>query len=193
MLLERFLNEKGYNIKQIGNIEFRSKTNFALKGKRIRLEPVGVQDLYTYAFLTCMDYTDNCYRCKYARLERVSDISIGDSWGSDIKEEEKKGISLVLCQTEKGMDLLEQSKMTLEAVDLESAVASNHQLKHPSKPAVKRDKFITLLQKGKRFDLSFFMCHPKVVVLKQLDRINSHLKNGGGYEGISYSISIVEK
>lgn len=179
MLLERFLNEKGYNIKQIGNIEFRSKTNFALKGKRIRLEPVGVQDLYTYAFLTCMDYTDNCYRCKYARLERVSDISIGDSWGSDIKEEEKKGISLVLCQTEKGMDLLEQSKMTLEAVDLESAVASNHQLKHPSKPAVKRDKFITLLQKGKRFDLSFFMCHPKVVVLKQLDRINSHLKNGG--------------
>ncbi|RGI51902.1 hypothetical protein DXB52_04800 [Ruminococcus sp. OM04-4AA] len=59
MLLERFLNEKGYNIKQIGNIEFRSKTNFALKGKRIRLEPVGVQDLYTYAFLTCMDYTDN--------------------------------------------------------------------------------------------------------------------------------------
>ena len=31
MLLERFLNEKGYNIKQIENIEFRSKTNFALK------------------------------------------------------------------------------------------------------------------------------------------------------------------
>ena len=180
MLLERFLNEKGYNIKQIGNIEFRSKTNFALKGKRIRLEPVGVQDLYTYAFLTCMDYTDNCYSCKYARLERVSDISIGDSWGSDIKEEEKKGISLILCQTEKGIDLLEQSKMTLEAVDLERAVASNHQLKHPSKPAIKRDKFITLLQKGKRFDLSFFMCHPKVVALKQIDRINSHLKNGGG-------------
>ena len=38
MLLERFLNEKGYNIKQIGNIEFRSKTNFALKGKRIKNE-----------------------------------------------------------------------------------------------------------------------------------------------------------
>ena len=140
-----------------------------------------------------MDYTDNCYSCKYARLERVSDISIGDSWGSDIKEEEKKGISLILCQTEKGIDLLEQSKMTLEAVDLERAVASNHQLKHPSKPAIKRDKFITLLQKGKRFDLSFFMCHPKVVALKQIDRINSHLKNGGGYESISYSISIVEK
>ena len=34
MLLERFLNEKGYNIKQIGNIEFRSKTNFCIKRKK---------------------------------------------------------------------------------------------------------------------------------------------------------------
>ena len=179
-LLERFLDEKGFSIKQIRNIEFRSKTDFALKKGTKKLEPAGVQDLYTYAFLTCMDYTDNCYRCKYARLERVSDISIGDSWESDIKEEEKNGISLILCQTEKGLDLLRWSKMTLMDVDLEHARASNHQLEHPSYPAPKRDKFIGLLQAGTRFDLSFARCHPKVVVLRQLDRLKSRLKNGGG-------------
>ena len=129
MLLERFLNEKGYNIKQIGNIEFRSKTNFALKGKRIRLEPVGVQDLYTYAFLTCMDYTDNCYRCKYAsqdsfmrmflrnyclrpscyeceaKLVRCADLTLADFWGINFVAPEmndNKGVSLVIIRSQRG-------------------------------------------------------------------------------------------
>lgn len=191
-LLERFLAEKGYNIREISNIEFRSKPGPALKEGKKRLEPAGVQDLYTYAFLTCMDYTDNCYCCKYARLERVSDISIGDSWGSSLKEEEKKGLSLLLCQTEKGLALLEQSEMALADVDLERAIESNHQLEHPSRPASKRDKFIRLQQDGRRFDLSFARCHPKVAMLKHLDRIKKSFKKQR-CEGVSFSISIIEK
>ena len=49
-----------------------------------------VQDMYTYAFLTSLDYTANCYSCQYATLSRVSDITIGDSWGSDRPDSEQK-------------------------------------------------------------------------------------------------------
>ena len=37
-----------------------------------------------------IDYTENCYSCRYASQSRVSDISLGDSWGSELSEEEKK-------------------------------------------------------------------------------------------------------
>lgn len=41
-------------------------------------------------FLGGLFYTENCYECKYAQLNRVSDITIGDSWGSELPTEEQK-------------------------------------------------------------------------------------------------------
>lgn len=38
-------------------------------------------DKYTLAFLNSINYTENCYNCQYAKIERVSDLTIGDSWG----------------------------------------------------------------------------------------------------------------
>ena len=51
------------------------------------------------AFLCSLMYTDNCYECKYAKLERVSDLTIGDAWGTELTEEMKQGVSLALSQT----------------------------------------------------------------------------------------------
>ena len=36
--------------------------------------------MYTYAFLKSIDYTENCYYCRYASQSRKADISLGDSW-----------------------------------------------------------------------------------------------------------------
>ena len=45
------------------------------------------------AFLSSLTYTENCYSCKYAQKKRISDITIGDAWGSDLADEEiKNGI-----------------------------------------------------------------------------------------------------
>lgn len=62
---------------------------------------------YTMSFLSSLNYTENCYYCRYATDKRVGDITIGDAWGSDLKEEIDNGISLIMCQTEKGEELLE--------------------------------------------------------------------------------------
>ena len=106
-ILNLALHEKGVDIKQLKEIRFRNKTNFGIstqnKDKEYKtITPAGVQDMYTYAFLTSLDYTENCYSCRYAALGRVSDVTIGDSWGSDRPDSEQgKGISLMLCQTNK--------------------------------------------------------------------------------------------
>lgn len=47
----------------------------------------------------------HCEKCKYQSLPRVGDISIGDFWGisrHDPDIDTKKGVSAVLCNTEKG-------------------------------------------------------------------------------------------
>ena len=70
--------------------------------------------MYTHAFLTSLDYTENCYSCRYATWGRVSDVTLGDSWGSNqIDREQEKGISLVLCQTTKGVTLIQNSGIKL--------------------------------------------------------------------------------
>lgn len=55
-----------------------------------------------------------CGGCKYSTIRRCSDITIGDFWGVENVfpdfETENKGCSLVLCNTEKGVHLLEHIK-----------------------------------------------------------------------------------
>ena len=116
-LLEKFLEENKVNIHTIENLKFRNKTAFGLESGYKRISFDAQQDLYTFAFLTSLDYTENCYSCRYATLDRVSDITLGDSWGSELsREEQKKGISLILCQTEKGVELVKSAGFELEEV-----------------------------------------------------------------------------
>lgn len=60
--------------------------------KRETVAPMGTQDMYTHAFLASLDYTENCYTCKYAKLERVADVTLGDSWGSNLSVAEQKKV-----------------------------------------------------------------------------------------------------
>ena len=92
----------------------------------------------------------NAHRYSSVTLERVSDITLGDSWGTEYKEEEMNGISLVLIQSEKGKELADVSDLVLKDVDLDNAVAHNHQLSHPSTLSPKREKFLSLIKTGFR-------------------------------------------
>lgn len=130
-ILERFLMEKGFDINRAKDISFRRKARFALSIDGCAVDAPGVTDRYSIAFLNGLGYTENCYSCCYARRERVSDLSLGDSWGTDLTDEANSGVSLILCQTAKGQQLVVSSKMNLWDVDVDSAVSSNAQLDHP--------------------------------------------------------------
>lgn len=181
-ILENFLNDYGYFLNTITDIKFRKKNRFGLYNDYKKVAFDNGPDTYTKAFLSSLDYTENCYYCKYAKIERVSDITIGDSWGSLLSAEEGNGISLILCQTDKGKWLVDNSGLHTENVDLERAILYNNQLKQPSSIPEKREKFMSMLQKGASFNRAFANCYPKLYYRQKLKElfIRLGLKSKGG-------------
>ncbi len=68
---------------------------------------------------------DACFNCKYRNPDRVSDITIGDFWGinkiiSDV--DTFKGVSAVITNSQKGLDLIQACGITVKGVESEEAV-----------------------------------------------------------------------
>lgn len=148
-ILDRYLKEKNLELRDVNDVKFRNKNNFELIVNNRGVVPHKIQDFYTFAFLKGLDYTENCYSCNFASIERVSDITIGDSWGSELSvNEQNQGISLILCQTEKGISLINDSSLVLKDVDLDKAVKANHQLRHPSILPSNRETFFININHG---------------------------------------------
>lgn len=167
-VLELFFEQYNLKLNQLQNLRFRNKGRYQLEYNHQSVVQSGAMDCYSIAFLSSLIYTDNCYECQYAKRERVSDITLGDSWGSDLSSKEwEKGISLILCQTEKGKKILEESDIKLYPVDLETAIAKNHQLAHPSIKPEKWETFFTKIKNGKKFNRVVFECLPRKCI-KQL-------------------------
>lgn len=161
-LLDTFLQQYGRSLKDMQKPSFRCKSSFRLADNDEPIMPRGVRDRYLIAFLNTLNYTENCYSCLYARKERISDLTLGDAWGSTLPEEQvRKGISLVLCQTDKGRRLLERSGLYLTDIDAEQAVANNHQLREPSERPAGREAFFTGIADGKKFNALVSKSFPK--------------------------------
>lgn len=170
-LLDSFLKQYNIDLGRVKDIKFRDKKGYNLQcdGKYILHEHV--RDLYTLAFLKGLSFTENCYKCQYAGIERVSDITVGDSWGSQLDEEEiSKGISLILCQTQLGEQLVKQSRLELREVDIDHAIESNHQLREPMADSVEHRRFFSAIQKGRSFNYSVFKCYPKDFIKQRIKR-----------------------
>lgn len=182
-VLEAFLKTKGTSLAKIQDIKFREKENFHLftdVHKYKKVVPSSVQDFYTFSFLKGIIYTENCYECSYARTERVADITLGDSWGSDLSlDEKKKGISLIMCQTDKGYDLVKKADMHLEPVDRDKSIKANKQLREPSQKPVERNVFFDLLKKN-GFNYACLGTYPKKYVKYIVKTALSCLKIRGG-------------
>ena len=192
-LLDIFLSQYGLSLNNLKKIKFRENNKFQLKNDERYVGIAGVLDKYTIAFLNSISYTENCYNCKYAKLERVADVTLGDSWGSDLdKEIQKKGLSLILCQSEKGMELIERADIELRDVDLEVAVAHNHQLKYPSVMPEKRRFFFKEIEKDTSFNKLTWEIYPKQC-FKQLVKsvlIKAKIIRGGQIANYGLIVSV---
>nr|WP_297705752.1 Coenzyme F420 hydrogenase/dehydrogenase, beta subunit C-terminal domain [uncultured Butyrivibrio sp.] len=141
-LLSVFLNQYSKKLLEINDIKFRLKAKMQVVVDDEGIVCKGVSDRYTIGFLNGLTYTDNCYNCKYASGSRITDITIGDSWGSELEVKElKKGVSLMLVQTGKGEALLKKANVELFPVDVENAKRNNDQLVAPMPEPVSREQF----------------------------------------------------
>ena len=131
------------------SVTFRDGDNFALRVGSSK-SPVYKgnlgRDSYMSSFMCGDTYRESCYSCRYARPERVGDLTIGDFWGLDrstLDNRPPQSVSVVLRNTEKGAELVRRlnGSAMLETRDPQEAIAGNDQLRAPSKGTERRRAF----------------------------------------------------
>ena len=189
-ILDAYLGEHGISLSEIVDIRFRKKSRIAVENSFESVEVPGVTDRYSIAFLGGLDYTENCYWCVYAHRKRVSDITLGDSWGSEL-DGIMDGISLALCQTEKGKELLEGLGVELRDVDLEKAISANGQLDHPTPKLPVRRSFLTAFGSRSHFSDAVLKALPKECFRQDVKRILISLNLWKPSGGSVYELRII--
>lgn len=162
--------EKKVNGK-ISNISFRDKTNgWGLRGsidyinsdgKHLKkMIPVNTAAYYKL-FLKSEIYRENCYSCKYASNQRISDITIGDYWGIEQQHPEylvsnggdintEKGVSCLIINTANGEKFISDfgTDLLILPSDFEKAAQNNAQLNSPSQCGKNRELILNIYKDG---------------------------------------------
>ena len=105
----------------------------------------GTRYTYFQAFITAQQMRQSCYRCLYARSERVSDVTVGDFWNVSIlfqaQHHAEKGCSLLLINTAKGAAFVQSCDSELVR-HLRSWRESrkNHPLWRPVRPSARMSR-----------------------------------------------------
>lgn len=95
-------------------------------------------DPYYYAFSRAAIYRQACYQCRYARRERVGDLTLGDYWGvrkNTPEAYDPKGVSTILVNSQKGESLLNKASTGCSITEVPYDKVSEQQtnLSHPSR------------------------------------------------------------
>lgn len=147
----------------IHSFKFRTKRNgwglyyyyyyYYRRGKRHEVCEPADYDPYYAAFLRGETYRESCYKCPYARRERVTDFTIGDYWGIESVHPDfpaKGGVSVLLINTEKGASHFEKSsagECIFTVSDFEKASRENHNLNEPTIRPSSRDELLLAYSK----------------------------------------------
>ncbi len=157
-LFKKYLNEIENNSKKkIKSYMFRNKEisgGWGLRNSFVLFEDGSTNkrniafDYYYSAFLFCESYRESCYNCKFARPERVGDITIGDFWGfkrfyKNANVNYRNGVSMCLINTKKGLSYYEgfESKFLSLDANFDDISKENENLRKPSTRPKMRDVF----------------------------------------------------
>lgn len=174
---EYIIEEEKKAGKKIKEVIFRSKEKGWTKPLRkfvYKDGNVAAELLNADAFNNLFQGTDcilrpSCYECRYAGKKRIEDITVADFWGIQNKHpdmfNDNKGVSLVLVNTKRGLDLFEKIKQNLvyKQVPLVDAQDKNIPLVRPVKPFKIRDKvFMEYKKYGSGYILKKYLIRKKL-------------------------------
>ena len=94
----------------------------------------------------------------------------------------------MLCQTQKGINLIENCGINLLEVDIKNAVEHNKQLNAPMLRTEKSDKFFAAIKSNKKYNEVIFKLYPKQSFKQLAKKILIRVNLWGGVS--SYSIWI---
>lgn len=144
---------------------------------------------YGFSSKSRITWRRSCYGCNYKSIERVSDMTIGDYWGAEKYHSAfnpKDGVSVVLLNTDKGVEMFEKIKgeIQFEKSNVLFAIERNSLVKkieegHVQEPDNRADFFRTLSSKGWRAVDRKYLNSRKSILLKQtLANISTRIKRG---------------
>ena len=108
---------------------------------------------YSLFFKECI-FRESCYECKYAKIPRIGDVTIGDCWGIeniDSQADLENGVSLILINNEKGKKLIDNSikKDLLKQMDIKDMINYNKTIIQATKrPDSRNDFYNDFIEKG---------------------------------------------
>lgn len=98
---------------------------------------------YLYGYLSGITLREACYRCPFASLDRLGDVTLGDFIGID-----RLNASFVWTHSEKGEALVRACGCVLEERALEERLAYRPGILEPSARHPLRDRFLKRLEKA---------------------------------------------
>ena len=161
--LTKYLKDE-YGDREISKISFRDKAPFGWTTPMSIYFADGdithiraANDKYYAGFLPCMIMRKSCGVCKFSRMPRQADLTVGDFWGIrrvNPKWNDNKGTSFVIVNSDKGTALLEAVKpqlKLLEKVDFDDITYVNKTILHPFAQHPGRKHFYSAIDLPKPF------------------------------------------
>lgn len=106
------------------------------------------EDLFGQAFLQNICLRPSCHACAFKKVNRISDLTLGDFWGNaGTMKEDDTGISLVLVHSPKGERLLSEVRTACEIqeVPVQKALKGNTPVSESVKANPNREAFFAEL------------------------------------------------
>lgn len=143
------------------------KYRFTLSDDYGEFYNVGVfeNDVYQIGYHKSLILKENCYNCKYARKERIGDLTISDFSGLGKVTEwtkSKESVSLIVVSTDRGKKLLkkmiDEKLVIAERRPSDEAFLYDHMFQRPSERHIKREMFEKMYSSSQSFEKSAYIC-----------------------------------
>lgn len=139
------------------------------------------ESLFMKLFVGDFISRESCANCHFKGFNRCSDLTIGDFWGIwDIAPEmdDDAGISVILCQSARGAELLNEitENLILREVRLEEASQYNSSILTSSPANPKRQTALDTIKKGNIAECEGWFQPPKRTLMQKLRLLANKLK-----------------
>lgn len=130
--------------------------------KKVTLKPGN--DFYAQCFYAGYLSRKSCYLCEYSQSKRTGDITLSDFWGSEpfnkrLKQIRKYGYNMVMCNTEKGTNLIQKIMNQINTIELNTTIAINGDIRlrtATKEPAIRQKIYTDYLTYGYDYIISSY-------------------------------------
>lgn len=133
------------------------------------------------SFVRNLFLRSSCYQCEFKEYIRYADISLGDFWeaarGVHTEfDDEDKGTSVILVNSQKGKDLLAGLKLNMKKIPYEWIPACTYALIRSSERPQNRNQAFKILESGQKFSKVVEKCTTDSLTSRLLGKARKIIK-----------------